>query len=146
MKKLFFILAVLFAFGAFASAQDFTIYKMGAPTQIVNTDTIANTGADTVSVLLRSPDEKGWHLAVLSFATNLSGTTDIDVTYQGSMDNVLWHTFTTDSLASGNLSYLYEDVDGYPYRYLRLIYTGVGTQSTEFDSWVYVLKQPGASD
>ena len=134
---------MLLAFGLSMGAQDFTIYKVGAPTQIVTTDTIDDTGTDNVTVLLRVPDESGWHANVMVTAINKTGTTDIDCNFQGSMDNSSWFTIESDSLAAGNLSFIFEDEDGFPARYFRLLYTGVGTQKSTVDAWIYVLKQAG---
>ena len=129
MKKLFLIL-VLAAFAFCVNAQpDFTIYKVGTPTQIVTTDTIDDTGTDNVSVLLKIPQGKAWDLVVQVTAINKTGTTDIDVDYEGSLDGTSFYTIASDSLAADNLTYLYED-DGFPGYYLRVTYTGVGSQKS----------------
>ncbi|MCK4823416.1 hypothetical protein KA005_47130 [bacterium] len=122
------------------NAQDFTIYKVGSPTQIVTTDTIDDTGTDNVTLLLKLQQGRAWDLAVQVTAITKTGTVDIDVDYEGSLDGSSWYTITSDSLASGNLTYLYED-DGFHARYLRLTYTGVGTQKTTIDAWAWVMKQ-----
>ena len=139
MKKLFLIL-VLAVFALGANAQDFTLSKVAAPTQIVTTDTIDNTGTDNVTVLLKVPQGKAWDLAVQVTAINKTGTTDIDVDYEGSLDGTSFYTIASDSLAAGNLTYLYEK-DGFPGYYLRITYTGVGTQKSTIDAWAWVLKK-----
>jgi len=139
MKKILLILTlVIFAFAA--NAQDYTIYKVGAPTQVVTTDTIDDTGTDNVTVLLKLQQGKAWDVAAQVTAINKTGTTDIDVDYEWSLDGSSWYTATSDSLATGNLTYVYEK-DGFPGYYLRITYTGVGTQKSTIDAWVWVMKQ-----
>ena len=134
------MILMLLSLGLGLGAQDFTIYKVVSPLQIVTTDTIDDTGTDNVSVLLRIPDLTSWHVAVMVEAINKTGTTDIDVNYQGSMDGTTWLTISSDSLAAGNLSFLFED-EKFPYRFFRALYTGVGTQKSTVDAWMYVFKQ-----
>lgn len=142
MKRLIFLFALIVAAAAI-SAQDFTIYQVGqSPTQIVTADTVTDTGTDNVSVLVKLPQNEFVGYGVIIVAANLTGTTDIDVNYQVSMDGTSWHTIASDSLASGNLTYLHEDVDGFTSRYLRVLYTGVGTQSSTVNAWIYVAKLP----
>jgi hypothetical protein len=139
MKKVIFILALVFALGAI-KAQDFTVYKAGTPTTIITYDSITNTGADTVDILIKLPsNEKFWNVAAMMHATAGTGTADIDVTYQGGMDGSRFYTLATDSLASGNLSYIYNNT-AFQARYLRIIYTGVGTQKTYIRGWLYIGK------
>jgi hypothetical protein len=139
MKKVLFILAFILALGVI-KAQDFTIYKAGAPTAIVVYDSITNTGADTVDILLKLPsNQKFWNASVIMHATAGTGTADIDVTYQAGHTASYFTTLATDSLASGNLSYNYNNT-AFPGRYMRIIYTGVGTQKTYIRGWIYVGK------
>jgi hypothetical protein len=141
MKKLLMLIAFI-GLVAGLSAQDPTIYKVGSPTQVVDA-TITNTGADTVDILLRIPSGEPWGYSLHMVAANVSGTTDIDVSYQWSNDGTNFVQHTADSLASGNLQYLLEDVDGFGARYMRIISTGVGTQSSTIDGYLYPFKVPG---
>ena len=143
MKKLFFLIALLVA-AIGLQAQDYTIYQVGqAPTQIITNDTITNTGTDNVTVLLKLPQNEAVGLAVEMIAANVSGTTDIDVNYESSLDGTNFYTVASDSLASGNLTYIHEDVNGFTGRYLRVTYTGVGTNVTKINGYIYVFKVPG---
>lgn len=139
MKKLFFIL-MLFSIALFATAQDFTFSKVAAPTQIITADAILDTESNDTTILLKVPQKSPWHVNVFIEAATSTGTVDIDVDYEGSMDNSTWQTISSDSLASGNLTYLFEDAL-FPYRYLRVTWTGVGTQITTIDAWIYLLEQ-----
>ena len=139
MKKLFLIL-VLAVFALGANAQDFTLSKVAAPTQIITADGITNTESNDTTILLKIPQKSPWHVCVFIEAANTSGTTDIDVTYAGSMDNSTFQTISSDSLATGNLTYLFEDAL-FPYRYLKITWTGVGTQVSVIDAWIYLLEQ-----
>jgi len=143
MKRFIVFSAFLFAAIGYVAAQDYTIYKVGAaPTQIVTNDTITNTGTDDVTVLLKLPDNEPVGLAVEMIAANVSGTTDIDVNYQSSLDGTNFYTVASDSLASGNLTYIHEDIDGFTGRYLKVVYTGVGTNVTKINGYIYVFKIP----
>jgi len=143
MKKLLFLFALLIA-AIGLQAQDFTVYKAGA-TQLYFTDTITNTEAHDTTVLVKTPmkDNEAWGVCVHMYATNITGTTDLDINYQGSMDGTNWYTLASDSIASGNMTYQHEDIDGFTSKYLKIDLTGVGTQSTSVVGWLNVFKIPG---
>ena len=143
MRKLIFVFALLVA-AIGLQAQDFTVYKSGL-TQLYFTDTITNTEAHDTTILIKSPmkDREAWGICVQVNATNISGTTDLDINYQASMDGTNWHTLASDSIASGNMTYQHEDIDGFTAPYLKIDLTGVGTQSTSVVAWLNVFKVPG---
>lgn len=147
MKKLMILLALLIA-AIGLNAQGTTIYRAGmAPTHIIDVDTITDTGTDTATVLVKLPQNEGVAVQVMVAAANISGTTDIDVDYQASMDNSSFYTLASDSLATGNLTYLWSSQtsypNGFPGRYFKILGTGVGTQSSTWDVYIYVFKIPG---
>ena len=144
MKRLIFLFALI-AVVATVNAQNFTIYKnmASAPVLIIN-DTIDDTEANDTTILFKLPHDEPWAYSLHLIAANISGTTDIDVEYQWSNDGTNWLAHTSDSLASGNLQYLLEDLTGFGARYMRVLRTGVGTQSSKMLGYLYVFKVPGA--
>jgi len=99
----------------------------------VSTDTITNTEADTIAL---TPNLFSFFKSNHTVnATQLSGTSDLDVTIQetNNIDGGEWYTVATDSIATnGGTVSLTSDVYGIK---RRVIITGVGTQST-----IYVLR------
>ncbi len=144
MRKIMILLMLVAAISL--NAQDFTVYTVNGVNNIidlVDVDTITDTGSDNSStVLLKIPKLTAWGLSVQTTAVNISGTTDLDVVYEASLDGSIWWTVATDSLASGNLTELYDNLTGWPGRYLRVSTTGVGTQSSTWDVNAYVFKLP----
>jgi len=141
MRKLILLFALLIGVVAFTAAQDFTIYKPGV-TAFIPLDTITNTGTDNAVALLKIPRGEAWGLSCLMFSTTISGTLDIDVNYESSIDGTNYYTVASDSLATDNVAYIHEDVDGFSGRYFRVTYTGVGTQSSSVKGDLYVFKLP----
>lgn len=144
MKNL--LIIVLLAVAVSLQAQDFTVYTVNGSNNIVDlvdVDTITNTASDNSStVLLMIPDLKAWGVSVQINAANLSGATDLDVIYEASLDGSTWWTVSTDSIASGNMTELYDNLTGWPGRYLRVSATGVGTHSSTWDANAYFFKLP----
>lgn len=142
MRKLIILFVLLIGLVAFnVAAQDFTIYKPGV-TALVPLDTIDDTGTDNATALLKIPGGEVWGLSCLMYATTISGTMDIDVNYESSVDGTNYYAVASDSLAANNVAYIHEDVDGFSGRYFRVTYTGVGTQSTKVKGDLYVFKLP----
>lgn len=142
-KILMFI--ALLSLGFSVNAQNFTIYKntVSAPILIIS-DTIDDTEANDTTILFKLPHNEPWAYSVHLIAANISGTTDIDVDYQWSNDGTNWLTFQSDSMATGNLQFIVEDLTGFGARYLRILRTGVGTSDTKMLGYLYVFKVPGA--
>lgn len=143
MRKVLFILALLVA-AISIQAQDYTITGVTAPLQVVTNDTITDTGADTVDILLKIPHFEPWGLSAQVVCTNATGTTDIDVDIYSSIDGTNYHLIDTeDNVLTANSAEL-EDVDGYTGRYLRIIYMGGAgsTQTTDINAYIYVWRLP----
>lgn len=144
MRKL--LIIALLAAAVSLQAQDFTVYTVDGSNNIVDlvdVDTITNTATDNSStVLLRLPDLRAWGVSCQINAANISGTTDIDVSYQASHDGTVWWTVDTDSIAAGNYTELYDNLTGWPGRYFRVSGTGVGTHSSTWDVNAYFFKLP----
>ena len=144
MKKLFILFTLLIGFAAFnVAAQDFTIYKAGV-TELIPTDVIVNTGTDNQSALLKIPKKDIWGLACLVKVTAGTGSVDIDLLFESSMDGTNYQTITSTTLSGSTLSYLFEDIDGWTGRYFRVTYTGGGgsTQSTTVNGDLHVFRVP----
>ena len=144
MKRIIFLLALI-AVVATVNAQDFTCNSntVVAPVQVIDS-TVTDTRADTVDILLKLPHNEPWGYSLHVIAANVSGTTDIDVSYQWSNDGTNFVAHTADSLASGNLQYMLEDLTGFGARYMRITWTGVGTNHTKMLGYLYVFKVPGS--
>ena len=142
MRKLIILFALLIGLVAFnTAAQDFTIYKPGV-TAILPLATVTNTGTDNATALLKIPSGEVWGLSCLMFSATSTGTLDIDVDYETSIDGTNYYTVESDSLADDNVAYIHEDVDGFSGRYFRVKYTGVGTQSSTIKGDLYVFRLP----
>ena len=144
MRKIMILLMLVAAISL--NAQDFTVYTVNGVNNIidlVNVDTITDTGTDASStVLLRLPRLTAWGVSVQITAVQLSGTTDLDIVYEASLDGSTYWTVDTDSLASGNMTELYDNLTGWPGRYLRVSATGVGTHSSTWDVNAYIFELP----
>ena len=142
MKKTLFILALLIA-AIGMQAQDFTLYQAGL-TQVVTSDTIEDTGADTVDILLKIPQYEPWGLSAQVVCANGTGTTDIDVDIYTSIDGTNFHLIDTEDAVLTAASAEIEDVNGYTGRYLRIIYMGGAgsTQTTGINAYVYIWRLP----
>lgn len=144
MRKIMILLMLVAAISL--NAQDFTVYTVDGVNNIIDLvsgDTIDDTDTDNSStVLLRLPNRTAWGLSVQITAVNISGTTDLDITYQASLDGSVWWAVDTDSIASGNMTELYDNLTGWPGRYLRVSATGIGTQSSTWDVNAYIFKLP----
>lgn len=138
MKKLIFLLLVMFAF--LVNAQDFTVYKLEAPIRIVTNDTIGNSGADTVDILFKLQGDWVWNYSVQFIVATISGTISITPSYYESLDGTNFELIATDTeLTSGNLVEFFTDENGFYSRYLRIIYVGGGTQSTKVNAYLYAI-------
>ena len=135
------MLIALIGLVASLSAQDFTKSSVGVFNLV--SDTIDDTEANDTTVLLKVPRGHPWGISVQLVATTISGTMDIDIAYQGSNDGSNYTTISTDSLATGDVSDLFNDEGGFPYRYFRVLRTGVGTQSTTMTGYMYLFRVPG---
>lgn len=143
MKKLIGLFAFLIVAIGLQAQTDSTFYKVGtAPVRIITNDTITNTGTDYRTWTIKLPFNEPVGLACQMIAANVSGTTDIDVVYQSSLDGSTFYTVASDSLAANNLTYIHEDIDGFTGRYFRVTYTGVGTHVTKINGYLYVFKIP----
>jgi hypothetical protein len=145
--KAIFIFICLLAVTVIAQAQGTTIYRLGyPPTMIVDVDIITNTGTDIATVLIKLPEQIGVCVNVMTASVTKTGTLDLDINYQASMDNSSFFTLASDSLATNNTTYLWTSQTsypkGFPGRYLKVLATGVGTQSSTWSAWVYVFKLP----
>jgi len=131
---------MIFTLGLFA--QDYTLYRVSSPTQVVTNDTIEDTGADTVDVLLKIPHYEPWGLSAQVVCTNATETTDIDVDIYTSITGASWHLVDTEDNVLTTKSAEFEDVDGYTGRYFRIIYMGGSgsTQTTDINAYVYIWK------
>lgn len=144
MKKIIGLITVLLLFVAGMSAQDFTIHKPGV-TQIVTNDTIANTGTDDVVVKFAVPSgsANAFNYAMQMTATTISGTPAIVPQLAYSVDGTNYVNIAnvaSDTLvAAQGLSNIKVDGDGFYCPYLRVTYTGYGTQSTKVNAYLYVL-------
>lgn len=143
MKRLLFIVALI-ASVALVSAQDFTLSHVTAPIQVVTTDTITDTGGDTVLILLKIPYWEPWGLSAQLIAVNASGTTDVDVDFDTSIDGVTFHEIDTEDQVLTGKSAEFDDVNGYTGRYFRIRYLGGGgsTQTTAINAYVYIWRLP----
>ncbi len=144
LGKIVMILALL-SIGIGINAQNFTIYKnmASAPILIIN-DTIDDTEANDTTILFKLPHDEPWAYSLHLICATISGTTDVDVDYQWSNNGSDWLTFASDSMAAGNLQFIQEDLTGFGARYLRILRTGVGTNSTKMQGYLYPFKVPGA--
>ncbi len=145
MKRLLFIVALI-ASVALVGAQvpGFTLPNLTPLTQVVDADVITDTGGDTVLVLLKIPHWEPWGLSVQVTATNATGTTDVDVRFDTSIDGVDFHQVDTeDNVLTAN-SAEFDDVNGFTGRYLRIRYAGGSgsTQTTSIDAYVYIWRLP----
>ena len=141
MKRLItFITFLVLALGLFA--QDYTLYQVTAPLQVVTNDTIEDTGADTVDILLKIPHFELWGLSAQVVCTKATGTADIDVDIYTSITGSSWHLVDTEDNVLTATSAEFEDVDGYSGRYFRIIYMGGAgsTQKTAINAYVYIWK------
>lgn len=137
MKKLLFFFLLLFTAYAL-NAQDYIIYKLGAPTRIVTNDTITDTGSDTVTILLKPPKGYVYNVAVQFIGVAVSGTLSITPTYAQSLDGVNYETIEADTeITSANLVEFFTDVNGFYGRYLRIIYAGSGTEVAKVNAYLY---------
>ncbi len=144
MKKLTLLIIGLIVAIGFVAAQDISFHTYTAPVLIMN-DTNTDTETNDTTILLKIPNWEPLGIAVQFAGTNISGTTDIDVTYSGSLDGVAWFSLATDSIASGNLVYIHEDIDGFTSRFLKVSATGVGTHATGIKAYLYIFKVPGGN-
>jgi len=143
MKRLLLLFALLIGFVAFTVAQDFTVYRPGV-TALIPLDTIDDTGTDNQVALLKLPTGEVWGLSCIVKITAISGTHDIDLLFQTSIDGTNYHTVTATTLATTTLTYLFEDINGFTGRYFKVTYTGGAgsTQSTKVKGDLYVFKIP----
>jgi len=143
MRKLLGLIILLVAWTSL-SAQDYTLYQVGSPTQVVTNDTITDDGADTVDILLKIPHYEPWGLSAQVVCTNATGTTDIDVDIYSSIDGTNWHLIDTEDNVLTTASAELEDVNGFTGRYLRIIYMGGAgsTQTTDINAYVYIWRLP----
>jgi len=142
MRKLIILFALLIGLVAFnTAAQDFTIYKPGV-TALLPTATITNTGGDNITALLKIPSGEAWGLSCLVKVTAGTGTLGVDLKYESSIDGTNYYVVFRDTLLTGDLTYIFEDVDGFSGRYFRLTYVGTETQSSTIKGDLYVFKLP----
>jgi hypothetical protein len=138
MKKLIFLCLFIVA-AIMAGAQDYTLFRPGV-TNIID-DTVASAGTDDATILLKINDNV-WNYQLQMIYTQLSGTSEVWVDVAYSLDGTNWETASRaagDTLKSGNAVCLKEDNDGFPYRYLKVTYTGkTQTQSTRVRGWLYL--------
>jgi hypothetical protein len=138
MKKLIFFFLLLFA-AYIADAQDFTVYKTGV-TQIVTNDTITDTGTDDVVILLKPGNDYVFNVVVQVIGTAISGTLSITPAYYTSLDGSNWELISTDTeITSANLVEFFTDENGFYGRYLKMVYTGSGTEVAKVNAYLYVV-------
>jgi hypothetical protein len=130
MKKIFFLITVLFALFSFTEktqAQTTTLYEPAI-------DTITNTESDTITYVFPSRNyDFLWSLEIL---TSISGTDSLNVKIEELANNnaTLWvQVGTTDVLgATGSANRVSREAGTLYGTRQRLIVTGVGTQSTRY--------------
>ena len=138
MKRL--ILLCLFVVAAIAlGAQDYTLYKPGV-TNIID-DTVTSAGSDDCTVLLKI-DGNVWNYQLMLYYTQISATSEVWIDTYYSNDGTNWEIIARaagDTLKSGNTVCLHEDSDGFPYRYLKVLYTAkTATQTTRVRGYLYL--------
>lgn len=136
MKKILFIFAVMFtalAIQTESKAQSVSQYI--GPITLVTADTLANAATET-HALGRSL-LSNWGGVFVITRTNISGTTNVTVNLQGSLDNSEWVTVSTASGTGATTTTI--TVDNMYYRFYRLQFVGSGTQSTRYTA-KYMLK------
>ena len=145
MKRfiLIFALAIALIGVNTVQAQDFTVVKTGV-TAIVALDTITDTGTDNKSALLKIQFGEVWGVSVLTTIASLTGTHDIDLEIQSSIDGTNWYSVATATLATTTLVHYYEDINGFTGRYIRVLYPGGAgaTQTTTVKADLYVFRIP----
>ena len=107
----------------------------------MSSDTINNTQSGDTTVLFKFKNDEPYYVTVHVIGAQISGTTDIDVDYEWSNDGTNFVTISSDSLASGNLQYMFEET-AFAARYFRMTWTGVGTNSTRVKAYMNVLAIP----
>ena len=143
MKRFILLFALLIGFVAFTVAQDFTVYRPGI-TALIPLDTITNTGTDNQVALLKLQAGEVWGLSCLVVIESLTGTQDIDLLFETSIDGTNYYTAASTTLSGTTLTYLHEDINGFTGRYFRVTYTGGAgsTQTTSVKGDLYVFKIP----
>lgn len=135
MKKLF-SLFVLMAFLI-------TLSHAQVTTMTLSGDTVVNTGTKFCSLRLAQSYKK---VTVQALITKISGTVAGTLTLQGSIDGTNWvtadtasfvtegaATFTATNVATQNKTWI---MNGDPYLWYRLSYTGTGTMSATLKGYV----------
>ena len=146
MKRFILLFVLLIGFAAFSvntAAQDFTVYKPGV-TALIPLDTITDTGTDNQVALLKLPTGEVWGLSCIVTIASLTGTHDIDLLFQTSIDGTNYYNVTATTLSSATLVYLFEDINGFTGRYFKVTYTGGAgsTQTTTVKGDLYIFKIP----
>jgi hypothetical protein len=139
MKKLFsifFAAAVLLALTiGSASAQTYTMTNSG--------DTITNAGTEACSLKVASSYKT---VTIHALITKISGTVAGTVTLQGTVDGTTWVTVDTAAFVSdGGATYTATNVasqskvwiiNGAPYLWFKLSYTGSGTMAATLKGYL----------
>lgn len=135
MKKIIILMLFAFAFIAPAIAQQAP--KLLTTTSYGNTlDTVINAAAKVTTPVDGTVSNFRIGVTAHVVVTKISGTVGGSLALQGSMDKVNWSTIgsaATPSDATAN--YSFNTTVGW--RYYRISYTGTGTMSASFKSYLY---------
>jgi len=135
MKKIIFL---LFAFAMFAiSATAQQAPRLLTTTSYGNTlDTVVNTAAKVTTASKGVVSNFGKGVTAHVIVTKISGTVGGSIALQGSMDGVTFLTIGSAATATdATNSYSFNTTVGW--RYYRINYTGTGTMSASFKSYLY---------
>lgn len=145
MKKLIFILlAGLVAFSASAQVADF-YQPLGTNLTI---DTVTNTGTSYVTTR-KMADLNVTYTTIQVNVTKISGTVGGTISLQGSLDGTNFKALNTAETQTALATVTATDatnvyhwrLNGSPFLYYRVSWTGTGTMAASFGAKIYRVKQ-----
>ena len=134
MKHILFLLALAFSWLP-ASAQDYLAFS--STDTLTNAGTITRTPLPTTTAVQRAV----WDYSILVYTIQLSGTTGGTVKLQISNDGTLWTDYGSALTLSGSSAQSIHYEGQLRARYVRLLYTGSGTQTNQIRCRGYFRKR-----